>query len=391
MTIDVTLGHSCTPVDAEVFELLFENSIVRQYNDYTKALSSRTITFTKLVDLARKADIPYPLFFAPLPVVEAQVYLKTKKLLQGVRKGTFSLNTRATVELCDVELIVKDLVRKQELVKKHDPTLQRNPIVGMLKKSLGGSKADAQALMAALGFTTAELQAAKSKAAAAELFISRLEASHILVSRSVNGFMPQTLAKAKFSGLTVRDTKVPYVFLTGGSHGEDEEPAGRQVFTLALLSVLVARRVFVPVTMNARRIKAFPGLEYNIVAEMLMPADQMRQVAVGSPDEVAAAAEQFKVTPSAVVVRAAHLKLMDRDRADDYLAELAKAFRGRPKTIMSSPNPVNAIRKYNGREFSARMLDALDRGRITHKEFCQQACSNRIKPADIPEFRSALK
>lgn len=390
MTITVTLGLSSTAIDAEVFELLFDNSTVRQYKDYTNALSTRTITFTNLVELARKAHIPYPLFFAPLPVVTAQVDLKTKKLLQGVRKGTYSLNTRATVELADVELIVKDLVRKQELVKKHDPTLQRNTIVGMLKKSRGEPVADAQALLEALELTAAELQATKNKTAAAELFIQRLEARHILVSRSVNGYMPQTLSKAKFSGLTVRDSKVPYIFLTGGSHGEDEEPAGRQVFTLALLSVLVARRIFVPVTMNARRIKPSPGPEYSVVAEMLMPAAQMRQAALGSLDEVVAVADLFKVTPSAVVVRAAHLKLMDRDRADDHLNELATAFRGRPKTNMSSPKPVNAIRKYNGREFSIRMLDALDRGRMTHREFCQQVCSNRIMPADIPEFRSAV-
>ena len=125
MTIAVTLGPTSTHIDADVFELLFDNSTIRLYRDYTKARGSGTITFTKLVELARKADIPYPLFFAPLPVVTAQVDLKTKKLLQGVRKSTFSLNTRATVELSDVELIIKDLVRKQELVKNAKGLFER--------------------------------------------------------------------------------------------------------------------------------------------------------------------------------------------------------------------------------------------------------------------------
>lgn len=88
-----------------------------------------------LLKLARKAHIPYPLFFAPKCVAAAQVELKTQKLLQGVKKGTYSLNSRAAVDLADIELIVKDLTRKQELVKKFDPSLGRNPIVGMLKKS----------------------------------------------------------------------------------------------------------------------------------------------------------------------------------------------------------------------------------------------------------------
>lgn len=390
MTISVTLGGGVASIDREVFELLFDNSTVRNYKDYTTALSAGVIAFKDLLDLSRKAEIPYPLFFAPLPVVTAQVDLKTRKLLQGVRKGTFSLNSRATIELADVELIIKDLVRKQELVKKHDPTLKRNPIVGMLRKSTGGPVRDAQALLTALGFSTQDIQATKNKTAAAELFISRLEANHILVSRSVNGYMPQTLSKAKFSGLTVRDSKVPYIFLTGGSHGEDEEPVGRQVFTLALLAVLVARRVFVPVTMDTRQIKASPGPEYGIVAEMLMPAVQLRQCSLSSLDEVGEVADHFKVTPSAIVVRSALLKLLDRSVADDYLAELAKAYSARPKPPARTPKPVNAIRKYNGREFSVRMLDALDSGRITPREFCQSACSNRIGVFDIPDFRSAV-
>lgn len=223
-----------------------------------------------------------------------------------------------------------------------------------------------------------------------ELLITHLEGTHILVSRSVNGFMPQTLRKAKFSGLTVKDDKVPYVFLTGGSHGEAEEPAGRQVFTLALLAVLVARRVFVPVTMDARSITATPRQEYSIVAEMLMPSPLLRAASLSSLDEITEVGEKFKVTPSAVVVRAAHLNILDRDTAGHLLVELAKAFASRPKSEARSPKPVNAIRKYNGREFSVRMLDALDSGRLTPREFCRVACANKIGITDIPEFRSAL-
>lgn len=392
MTIGVTLEGSTIDVDAEVFELLFDNSIVRHYKGYEAALSSRVIKFSELVNLSRKADIPYPLFFAPRAVVTAQISLKNQKLLQGVGRRTFSLNTRATVELADVELIVKDLVRKQELVKKVDPALERNPIVGMLKKSSGAPALDAAALLAALDLTTSDLHGCKSKRDALELLITHLESAHILVSRGVNGFMPQTLTKttAKFSGLTVRDNKVPYIFLAGGAHQEDEEPAGRQVFTLALLAVLVARRKFVPVTLNARRINSSPRPEYSIVAELLMPATLMRQQPLNSLDEVTALADEFKVTPSAVVVRAVQLKMLNRDDADNHLAELARAFAARPKASARTPKPVNAVRKYNGREFSSRMIDALDHGQLTPREFCRVACGNRFKVTDIPDFKRAL-
>ena len=135
MTILVELGGSSTLINSKVFEMLFENSIVRRYAGYTKALQTRTITFSELVKLSRRAAIPYPLFFAPTPVVEAQINLKMKKLYQGANKQTYSLNSRSTVELADVELIYRDLGRKQELVKKFDPTPGQNAILGMLAKS----------------------------------------------------------------------------------------------------------------------------------------------------------------------------------------------------------------------------------------------------------------
>jgi hypothetical protein len=56
--------------------------------------------------------------------------------------------------------------------------------------------------------------------------------------------MPQRLTHVKFSGMTIRDNKDPFIFLAGGDHGDDQEPDGRTLFTLALITVLVARRIF---------------------------------------------------------------------------------------------------------------------------------------------------
>src|SRR5690554_2003480 len=60
--------------------------------------------------------------------------------------------------------------------------------------------------------------------------------------------MPQRLTHVEFSGMTIRDNKVPYIFLAGGDHGDDQEPVGRTIFTLALMTVLVARRIFALMT-----------------------------------------------------------------------------------------------------------------------------------------------
>ncbi len=68
-----------------------------------------------------------------------------------------------------------------------------------------------------------------------DLLIDRLEANQILVARSAPTYMPQKLRpEAKFSGITISDKKVPYIFLARES--DTEEPYGRQVFTLTLLT-----------------------------------------------------------------------------------------------------------------------------------------------------------
>lgn len=390
MLMHVTFEGSRTPIERDVFIDLLDNSVANGRVGYLRALETMEITFTELVHLARKADIPYSLFFAPRALVQSQLRAKTEKLLQGLTKETFSLHSRATVELRDIELIVKDLLRKQELLKKHDGTLTKNQIVGLLRKPRPSVEEDAEILLRALGLNSSSIRSATSRKSALELIIRHLEARQVLVSRSVNNFMPQRLHGVRFSGMTVKDTKVPYIFLAGGDHGDSQEPAGRQIFTLTLMAVLVARGIFAPVTYDGRTLAADPGREYDIVGEILMPLELIRQAELTSLDEVKDAADDFKVTPSAIAVRAMRLGLLSTDAAGDYLDELATDYSNRTRPQPRPPKPVNAIRTYNGREFSSRMLHALDSGGLTARNFCREVCSNRIKPHEITDFRKAI-
>ncbi len=390
MSIDVLINGTAVSIDRAVFTTLLENSIASTYAAYGRALASGSISFTALVDLARHGEIPYALFFASLPLVQNQISAKTDKLLAGLTKDTFSVNSRDIVNVRDIELIVKDLLRKQELLKKHDPTLIKNQIVGLLGKPGRSIKADAEKLMHALGVTHDALHSARTKKAALAYLVGRLEANQVLVSQSSQTVMPQQV-KVKFSGLTIKDTKVPYIFLAGGEPGDYQEPDGRRIFTLTLLAVLVARKIFAPVTYDGSSAGKDVGREYDIVGEILMPAAQVRGQNFGSLDGVKAAAEEFKVTASAVTVRAMRLKLIAGDTARAYLDELRREYERRPKLTMRSPRVVNAIRNYNGRELSTRMLGALDSRKLSAKDFCRSVCLNRIKPAEIDEFRAALK
>ncbi|CAN7331586.1 DNA-binding protein [Arthrobacter sp. LjRoot14] len=379
------------PIDRSVFVDLLENSVVNGRAPYVHALEQSKIQYSELLKLARKAEVPHPLFFAPPAVVQAQLRTKTTKLLQGVAPDTFTVNTRTTVKLRDVELIVKDLLRKQELARKHDPTLVKNKIIGLLRKPRPTVREDAEALIKEIGLDRDAIRQARKKETALELIVERLEANQVLVSRSVRGYMPQ-LIEVHFSGMTVRDSKLPYIFLTGGDHGDFQEPHGRQIFTLVLMAVLVARGIFAPVSYDANSTAPDAGREYDIVGEILMPAAELQRIPFEDLDDVKAAADLFKVTPSAVAVRAMRLGRLSPLTATGYLRELEEEFRARNKPSRTSqPKPVNAVKKYSGRELTARMLRAVEEGRLSQREFCRVVCLNRIGPSDIGELKAALR
>ena len=391
MRVDVLVNGDRVPIERSVFVELLENSIVNGRVPYLRALAKSEINYSDLIALARKAEVPHPLFFAPPAFVQSQVRTKLEKLLQGVAPVTFTVNTRSTVELRDVELIVKDLLRKQALAKQHDPTLVKNKIVGLLRRPRSTAREDANVLVHALGLDLENIRRARKKESALELIIERLEANQILVSRSVRGFMPQ-LVEVRFSGMTVRDSKVPYIFLSGGDHGDFQEPVGRQIFTLVLMAVLVARGIFAPVSYDASSTSPNAGREYDIVGEILMPADEVRHVKLQSLADVKSAADEFKVTPSAFAVRAMRLGRLSAETALSYLRDLEAEFRALPKAgPRNQPLPVNAIRKYSGRALTSRMLRAVDEQRLSEREFCRVVCLNRISPFDIGELKAALR
>lgn len=391
LQISVIVNGSRSPIDHTVFTALLENSVASNRAAYRRALVQLEIPFIDLVDLARIGDIPYSLFFAPLRLVESQIQAKTDKLLQGLSKQTFSLNSRHTVRLRDIELIVKDLLRKQELAKKYDNTLSKNPIIGLLKRAGRSVEVDARKLMEALGLTHQAVRETTTKEAALNLLVRRLEINQVLVSQSQNNYMPQLLKGVKFSGMTIKDTKVPYIFLAGGDQGDFQEPAGRRVFTLTLMSVLVARGIFAPVTYDGHSTEPDVRREYDIVGEILMPAAELGNKKLASLPDIQEAAGLFKVTPSALVIRLLRLGILGRDSAGAYLSDLETEYSNRKKFHPHQPKPVNAIRKYNGREFSLRMMDALDSGKMSPRDFRRVVCLNKIKQSEINDFREALR
>lgn len=387
----VVLDGAHVPIDRGVFVSLFHNSVVASYADVRKALAGQPIPYQKFLKLAYQAQIPYPLFFAPRDVVDEQVRLKTAKLMAGFTKQSFSMHSRHKVELCDVELIVKDLMRKQELLRRYDPSLGPNPLVGLVKKSVRPVVEDAAHLLQVLSLDLSEIRAAKSKEAAVDLLISRLEAKQVLVSRSAQHHMPQEIPRrAKFSGMTIKDKRVPFIFLASGNEGDHLEPAGRRLFTLVLLTVLIGQETFTPVNYDGHTKDEDSPRAHEVAAEILMPRAEFRGMRFPDLDAVNEAATKFKVTPSAVAMRARHLRCIERDEFVEIMDALERAYAKRPKSVMRSPAPVKALLKYNGTECSRRMLGVLDAKRISRAEFRRVMLFNKLAASQITDFRAAV-
>ncbi len=386
-TLSVTFRGGSVSVDMHTFETLLGNSVASSYADYESAVLSGRIAFSALVRLARVAAVPYSLLFAPRPVVEEQVRLKRAKLLQGVPDEPFMLNTRTRIELSEIELIVKDLIQKKSTLKDVAPELGPNHLVGVLKNRTGSAEQLGEEVVRLLAISRDTLAGFKTKREALEYLIQVFERNHIFVSRSVKNWMPQQI-RIKFSGLTLRDRKAPIVFLAGGDHSDDPEPTGRQIFTLVLLGVLVLRGRFTTVTYDAHGDPSGAPIEYDIVGQVLMPREALSAVDLSNLDAVRALSDRLKVTPSAVCVRAARLKLIPQDVVDLHLRTLREA---RPPTnVARSPKPGNALRKYNGVALSRRMFVALDAGAISEGNFRRIFCGNKRDPQLIQEFREAL-
>ena len=390
MAIAVSRGRSTTMIERKTFVALMDDSWQREAKEYLKALETSRISFAKLVALGRSAEIPYSMFFAPIDVAEAQLKRKRDILLGGVSKGTFSLNSRGTVRIADIELIVKDMLRKQELLKRLDPALPDNAFVGALRKSRRTVKGDADWLVGQLGIDRSYLLKIKTKELAFDHVLDRLEEHNIFVSQSMRNYMPQAIPKrARFSGICIRDKKVPFLFVNNGDHRDSLEPAGRRLLTLALLTVCLARGKFTPVAYSDQSDDPIANREYEIAEEMLMPAASVAQLGVSALDDIKAHADTYCVTPSAFLMRARRLSLVDAATGREYMARLREEFRNRPKQRASQPLAVNALRKYNSAEYSRSLLRQMDAGKLPRSEINRVLFQNR-RAVSLDDFRARL-
>lgn len=363
-------------IDKGVFEALLDLSPIKEYKAYIDAINQNQIPFEDLKKLALKSGIPYPLFFAPKDIIDLQLEEKEKNLYEKIpSKDEVRLTSRGRVEVKDIELIVKDLGRKQEFLKNRVlPKLPANLFIGCAAAKLKANVSLENIANQIRNFFEIDLSYLRSisKNKVLEYLCSCVERKGILISFSSHNYMPQTIDKElELSGICIRDKTFPYIFIN--TRDGDEKPkiiesTGRQIFTLLTMLACVAMGKFVLST-KAGKSKDDPSkIAFAIAAELIIPKDDVSGIQILTLDELKEKAYFFRVTPSMLLFRMKESKKIDRKLSDSFWSQLQQEARKAEPKVKHAPLPVNGYGKYNGERFSKEIIKAHSVGLITSLE-----------------------
>ncbi len=387
--LTIGIGHEKSSVSLQVFQTLLENSIAHGDSHFTDAIERGKISFSDLRALAKKTRIPLPLFFSPLNFVEKQIQHQNKILISSFENQNLYMNSRESVDLRDVQLIVKDLIQKRETIKRLYKPVAENKIVSCLKRTCNSLVADTERLTALLNFDLAKFRSYRKKEDAFNYLVSVLENSNIYVSRVQKNAMPQQIKNPSFSGFLLKDKRIPYVFLANRQTDEFEEVAGRRIFTLMLLTVMLARGIYQPVVLSDLENETSDSNEYDLVGEILLPKGEMFATNLAHLEAITKYAEDCNVTPSAVVVRSGRLGIISSKERNRLLEALRCEWESETHNNFGKPKLWNSVMWYSGPEFSRRMCDALDSGKISQADYLRVATLNKLVAKQIPSLREA--
>ncbi|HEY1019267.1 MAG TPA: hypothetical protein VGE25_09730 [Sediminibacterium sp.] len=373
----VKIKKELVSIDKEVFTNLLDIPYVQEYAAYQKAISSNTIKLRELKELAERAEVPYPLLFAPLDVVQKQIDDNEQELEKKMAtKDEIILNFRGRMKNGDIALIVKDIGRKQmflknHVLKKHDENLY----VGIINKWISeGVRTDQIATKIREYFLIDLLEFRKySKEKALMYLRDKIESKNIFISVSSFRYMPQVISREiALSGFGVKDKHFPFIFLN--TREGDEKPLiieseGRQIFTLISMLVSIGQNIFV-LSSKKGQTKAQENKKiYSLAAEVLIPNNELKEVQLENLEKLKEKAHFFKVTPRMLLtclLDAKRIELVNYQRFVSTLdAELSKM--GKQQGRLAKPT--TGYRKYNGEKFSREVVKAFNAGNVSKEDF----------------------
>ena len=391
--MSIAINSKYVYIDLSIFKQLFEGSSHVYYlTDYQRAVAERKIKISKLIELSRRAQIPYSLFFAPKKLVDMNIKRNEQLLFQGVDNGMISMAGRGNVEIKDINLIVKDIRKRQLFLAKHNKNAPDNPILHLQREQ--DDRLYAKSILESLDLDMDKLRSYKTKDSAYTFLVKELERANILISRSQTGAMPQAIRKdIRFSGIAVKHKKYPAIFLYTKDEPDISDPTGRRIFTIVLLLVCMSLNHFSPVSYDSNLQSSIETKEYIMAEEILMPQEMLAGVIAESLSDVYNLSTVFKVTPSMVLMRLKRLNLIGGKKFNRLFEqinnerELAQIKNHKiPFKISEATRVIN----YNGRKFTTNVLRLLDAGAISQGEACRLLGKHRRSSSFIKQIGEAL-
>ena len=368
--ISVKINRKSLNIEKKVFLGLLDYPVVQELDVYKDTLVTGQISFSDLKQLAIKAYVPYPLFFGSANVISEQIKRKDEIVSSKLpSKEDISLASRGTVTIKDIELIARDIGRKQELLKTYVLNeVPENSFVNMIpfsEKSMDSDENIATNIRNSLGIDL-EYMRTLPKANVLAYLSSKSEEKYIFISFSSRDCMPQNIHRdVLFSGVCVKDKKFPFIFINRREADDNPrilETEGRQILTLVCMLVCIAMNKFIfSLKENIKRPNSFKRI-YSIAGRILIPTSDLKDIQITSMDELLRYARKYKVTPSMFLMRLILEGIISKPEAEVFFEILQGKVkkqngRGRLKAL-------DGYIKYNGIRFSREVSSAYKLNKI---------------------------
>lgn len=360
--------HTLFQVPKEVYCLLFDHTVARRRDPYLVSIQENSIRYSDLKNLCKAAEIPYPLLLAPIDVIEREIAKFEKMVFYGVSKSELALSSRGNVKLADISLILKDLTRKQSLLRKH--VASDNTFPDYFKRRKLDITEKVYELSELTGYRAQDV-ATLSKEATFNHLRGLLAEKNIYVSLYMHNFCPQQISpNLKFSGICIKDKKCPYIFVRAGDENSAVELWGRRLFTLALLLACMCNGKFGTVSLDGRSRDLIDDNQYMLAEELLMPSCQLLEKKVASILDIKELSDTFSTSPSAMVMRLFRLKIISDDEKNAYLDILNEDY---TKLISQKdggrrPSVEKAVTQYNSPRLVKTVTDLVISGGMSERD-----------------------
>jgi Zn-dependent peptidase ImmA (M78 family) len=354
--IKVNIGKEYIEIDKSVFLSLLDLTPIKEYKAYIDAVESQEISIKNLKSLSFKAGIPYPLFFASKKICNIQLAHKNKNIFGKLPyKNQIKIGSRGFLKVNDIELIVQDIGRKQEFLKRRIlPNAQPNKFIGSLVKNIKSSTSIsniANDIREAFKIDLKYLRTLK-KEKVLDYLRNCVEKKGILVSFSSHNYMPQNLDRNLLvSGICIKDLKFPFIFINtrdGDENPKIIESEGRQIFTLLSMLVCVGMNEFILSLNSYNSENKISKIALEIASEIIIPRDHISNDLISDLDALKMHAHYFCVTPSMLLYQLERHKIMDKAIIENFRVQLALELKKITPKHRRAPLPVTGYSKYNG-------------------------------------------